>query len=242
MSEHENSLGQPIGFPIGDWRACSPPTRLAMEGSYCRVEPLTAGTHAGDLYSAYGQDTEGRVWTYLPYGPFDRFEDYQACVEAQSVSDDPLFYAIVDCKTEKAVGVASYLRIDPGVGVIEVGHINYSPLLQRRRAGTEAMYLMMRRVFDELGYRRYEWKCDALNDGSRRAAIRLGFVFEGIFRQATMYKGRNRDTAWYAVIDKEWPMLKIAFEGWLDSANFTAQGRQRKSLTQLVSKASETMR
>jgi RimJ/RimL family protein N-acetyltransferase len=134
--------------------------------------------------------------------------------------DDPLFHAVIDLNTSHAAGVASYLNIKPGVGVIEVGHINYAPQLQKTPAATEATFLMMRRVFDELGYRRYEWKCDALNAGSRRAAERLGFAFEGIFRQATIYKGRNRDTAWYAIIDTQWPALKKAFERWLEPANF----------------------
>jgi RimJ/RimL family protein N-acetyltransferase len=134
------------------------------------------------------------------------------------------------------VGVASYLRIEPQVGVVEVGHINYSPQLQKTPLATEAMFLMMRRVFDELGYRRYEWKCDALNTGSRCAALRLGFTFEGIFRQATIYKGRNRDTAWFSIIDTEWPTLKQAFEAWLAPANFDAQGQQRKRLTDLMSR------
>jgi len=150
------------------------------------------------------------------------------------LGEDPLFHAIVERKTGEAVGVASYLRIDPANGVIEVGHINYSPLLQRTRAATEAMFLMMRRVFDELGYRRYEWKCDALNAPSRAAAGRYGFRFEGIFRQATVYKGRNRDTAWYAIIDKDWPALKAAYERWLAPENFDAEGRQRVRLAALV--------
>jgi len=146
------------------------------------------------------------------------------------VGEDPLFHAIIDVKAGKAVGVASYLRIEPSVGVIEVCHIHYSPLIQKTPAATEAMYLMMKRVFDELGYRRYEWKCDALNEGSRKAARRLGFTFEGVFRQATIYKGRNRDTAWFSVIDKEWPTLKNAFENWLKPANFDVEDRQKTSL------------
>ena len=150
------------------------------------------------------------MWTYLVYGPFARLEDYRTWAEKMAPSDDPLFHAIIDQTTGKAVGIAAYLRIEPAVGVIEVGHIALSPLVQRTPAATEAMYLMMRRVFDELGYRRYEWKCDSLNAPSRAAAERLGFRFEGIFRQATIYKGRNRDTAWYSVIDQEWPARKAA--------------------------------
>ena len=151
-----------------------------------------------------------------------------------AAADDPLFYAVVDQASGGAIGVASYLRIEPAVGVIEVGHIAYSPPLRRTTAATEAMYLMMRRVFDELGYRRYEWKCDALNAPSRRAADRFGFSFEGVFRQATMYKGRNRDTAWYSITDVEWPALKARFEAWLDESNFSADGAQRLSLNEVV--------
>ena len=150
------------------------------------------------------------------------------------MGSDPLFHAIVDKDTAQAVGVASYLRIEPTIGVIEIGHIHHSPLLQRRPAATEAMFLMMRRVFSELGYRRFEWKCDALNAPSRRAAERLGFRFEGVFRQATIYKGRNRDTAWYSILDREWPILGQAFCQWLDPANFDERGAQKVGLTALI--------
>ena len=143
-------------------------------------------------------------------------------------------HTIVDQSSNKALGVASYLRINPAVGVIEVGHINYAPILQQTRAGTEAMYLMMKRVFEELGYRRYEWKCDALNIASRHAAERLGMTFEGIFRQATIYKQRNRDTAWFSILDHEWPRMKVAFEKWLKSENFKENGKQIKRLSELI--------
>jgi RimJ/RimL family protein N-acetyltransferase len=175
-------------------------------------------------------DTDGRNWTYLPYGPFEELDDYRTWMRSACLGNDPFFHAVIDRKSGKATGVASFLRIDPGPGVIEVGHINYAPPLQRTPAATEAMFLMMCRVFDELGYRRYEWKCDALNAPSRAAALRLGFQFEGIFRQATIYKQRNRDTAWYAIVDRGWPALKARFERWLDPANFDAEGRQRRSL------------
>ena len=237
MSEYKNTFGQPIGYPIADWQACAAPSRLVLRGKYCRVEPLNPATHAHDLYFCYEQDTKGEAWTYLPYGPFDEYEKYLAWAKVQSKKDDPLFYAVVDKKSEKAQGVASYLRIDQNMGVLEIGHINFSPRLQKTVAATECMYLMMRYVFDELGYRRYEWKCDALNAGSRKAAIRLGFTFEGIFRQALIYKGRNRDTAWFSITDKEWPILKKSFEGWLDPDNFTEQGQQIKSLGQFRSKS-----
>jgi RimJ/RimL family protein N-acetyltransferase len=201
-----------------------------MEGRYCRVEPIDVDRHAADLHAANRLDTDARNWTYLAYGPFEELAKYQTWMRGACLGDDPLFHAVIDRKSGKATGVASFLRIEPGPGVIEVGHINYAPPLQRTPAATEAMFLMMCRVFDELGYRRYEWKCDALNAPSRAAALRLGFQFEGIFRQATVYKQRNRDTAWYSIIDKEWPALKSRFENWLEPANFDAAGRQRKSL------------
>lgn len=201
-----------------------------MEGRFCRVEPLDPQRHAADLFAANSADKDGRNWTYLPYGPFAAIADYRRWVEQASRGDDPLFHAILDLPSGRAVGVASYMRIDPAMGSIEVGGINYSPLLQRRPTATEAMYLMMRRVFDELGYRRYEWKCDELNAPSRAAAERFGFRFEGIFRQVVVYKGRNRDTAWFSIIDSEWPALKSAFERWLAPENFDGAGRQRRSL------------
>jgi len=237
MHEYRNHLGQPIGFPLPDWSPCARPPRAPMEGRFCRVEPIDPDRHVHALHEANCRDAEGRVWTYLPYGPFGSLAEYREWMVRTCLGEDPLFHAIVDLRTGKAAGVASYLRIDPAVGVIEVGHINYSPLLQGTTAATEAMYLMMRRVFDELGYRRYEWKCDALNAPSRHAAERLGFVYEGTFRQATIYKGRNRDTSWYAIIDRDWPRIKSAFERWLDPSNFDANGRQRQRLSTLVEQA-----
>lgn len=207
-----------------------------MSGRYCRVEPLDAARHAADLHAANTLDPTGRAWTYMNYGPFASLDDYRGWMQSFCTGDDPLFHAIVDAATGKAVGVASYLRIDAAHGVIEVGHINYSPLLARTRAATEAMHLMMKRAF-ELGYRRYEWKCDALNTPSRAAAQRFGFTFEGIFRQATIYKHRSRDTAWFSIIDAEWPALREAFARWLDPANFDADGRQRERLSDLTAAA-----
>ena len=200
-----------------------------MVGRYCRMEPLDPAGHAAALFDAFRLDPAGLDWTYLPYGPFDDAGTFRSWLDSIAVGEDPLFYTILD-DGAKALGVASYLRIFPDIGSIEVGHIHYSPVLQRSRAATEAMYLMMRRAFDELGYRRYEWKCDSLNAPSRRAANRLGFGYEGTFRQATIYKGRNRDTAWYSIIDKDWPAVRSAFEKWLDPANFDASGAQRTRL------------
>ncbi len=226
-----NALGQPIGQPVLDWQPASPPPCTPMEGTFCRVEPLDVDRHASSLFKAFLMDEDQRNWTYLPYGPFETESDLHEWMVTSCLGSDPLFHAIVDNQTAKAVGLASYLRIDPAVGVIETGHIHLSPLLQRRPAATEAMFLMMRRVFSELGYRRYEWKCDALNARSRRAAERLGFRFEGIFRQATIYKGRNRDTAWYSILDGEWPLLEQALCQWLDPENFDERGQQKVSLT-----------
>ena len=232
MTTRENELGQPIGPEVPGWTPRFRPPRAAMQGRYCRVEPLDPARHARELHEANSLDREGRMWTYLFSGPFASFDDYRAWVDAKQGSEDPLFFAFVDAASGRAVGLGSYLRIDPSHGAVEVGHLQFSPLMQRTAVATEAMYLMMKTAFD-LGYRRYEWKCDALNAGSRRAAERLGFRFEGIFRQAIVYKGRSRDTAWYSVIDKEWPALEAAFGAWLDPVNFDAGGRQRRSLVEL---------
>lgn len=233
MQSELNHLGQPVGLPVTGWTPPRPPASVAMEGRYCRLEPLDVERHAAALFEANSLDREGRGWTYLPYGPFADFNAYRTWLEMVSRGSDPLFFAIVDTMLERAVGVAAYLRIDPNNGSIEVGHLNFSPLLQRRPAATEAMYLMMKQAF-EWGYRRYEWKCNALNAPSRQAAQRLGLSYEGIFRQAAVVRGRNRDTAWYAAIDAEWPALQQAFSRWLDPSNFDRDGRQRSSLSELT--------
>jgi RimJ/RimL family protein N-acetyltransferase len=233
MSDELNAAGQPIGFKVEGWTPPPHPPLEPMTGRTCRVEPLDVVRHGAELHEANVLDAAGRNWTYLPYGPFSSLGDYIVWLSSVAGKADPQFHAVVDLGSGKAVGVASYLRIDPNAGSIEVGHINYSPLLQRTVASTEAMYLMMRRAF-ELGYRRYEWKCNALNAPSRAAAQRLGFSYEGVFRQATVVKGRNRDTAWYAAIDREWPALDAAFRRWLDPPNFDAAGRQRVPLTTLT--------
>jgi RimJ/RimL family protein N-acetyltransferase len=230
---NRSALGDPIGDPLpGGWKIPPRPVRAVMEGRLVRLEPLVVA-HAGALHDANRRDTQGRNWTYLPYGPFDTVEGYRHWVGEMTRDADPMFHAIVRREDGVPAGVASYLRIAPASGSIEVGHINFSPLLQRAPGATEAMYLMMKWAF-EAGYRRYEWKCDALNAPSRRAAQRLGLSYEGVFRQATVYKGRNRDSAWYAAIDTEWPALKTAFETWLEPANFDPLGRQRQSLSALT--------
>lgn len=231
---HRNHLDQPVGAPLPHWSPRPLPARSVMEGRFCRVEPLDPLLHADDLFDANAEDREGRMWTYLAIGPFDTVETYRAWMERACRGDDPLFHAVVDRHSGRALGVAGYLRIDRNAGSIEIGHLAFSPRLQRTAAATEALHLMMRRVFDELGYRRCEWKCDALNAPSRAAAQRFGFRFEGIFRQATLYKGRNRDTAWYSVIDEEWPALCAAHRRWLDTNNFDDAGHQRQALSTLV--------
>lgn len=228
-----NSLGQPVGHSVPDWQPPPIPSRDTMDGRFCRVEALDAERHARQLFDANSLDAEQRNWTYMTYGPFASLAEYLEWVSSSAKTSDPLFYAIVDTATGRAVGVASYLRIDPRHGSIEVGHLQFSPLLQGKPAATEAMYLMMKRAF-ELGYRRYEWKCNSLNEPSRRAAQRLGLSYEGLFRQAAVVKGRNRDTAWYAAIDAEWPALQAAMEQWLDPANFDERGRQRVALSALT--------
>ena len=230
MAEHFNELGQPIGFPLPHWTACPRPPRSAMEGRFCIVEPVDPARHAADLHAANSLDREGRNWTYLPYGPFDRLEDYRLWLDRASAGDDPLLHAIIERRSGRAVGVASYMRIDPAAGVIEVGGINYAPPLQRTPAATEAMYLMMRRVFDELGYRRYEWKCDSLNAPSRAAAQRLGFPIRRHVPPSDGLQGAQ--PRHLLVLDPRHRMAgaEDGFERWLDPANFDAQGRQKRNL------------
>jgi RimJ/RimL family protein N-acetyltransferase len=230
MEPHRNPLGQPVGAPMDGWSPRPLPPRTAMAGRFCTVRPLDPAADSAQLFAAFSEDAEGRMWTYLPREPYASPVQLRSWAEAACQTDDPLVHTIVDNASGEAVGTANYMRIEPAVGVIEIGSITYSPRLQRRPAGTEAMYLMMRRVFDELGYRRYEWKCNSLNAPSRAAAARLGFRYEGLFRQAMVVKGRNRDTAWFSVIDSEWPALRTAFEDWLDPANFDGAGAQRRTL------------
>jgi RimJ/RimL family protein N-acetyltransferase len=223
-----NEHGQPLGWPVPGWSPPPPPPRKAMEGRMARVVPADE-RFAPDLYAAASADRDGRTWTYLPYGPFASYEEYLAWFRATCFGPDPVFYAIIDRRSGRALGLASHMRIQPQAGSIEVGHVYFPPELGRTTLATEAMFLMMQRAF-ELGYRRYEWKCDALNAPSRAAAERFGFSFEGIFRQATVYKGRNRDTAWYSILDREWPAIASAFEQWLAPANFDDAGKQRQPL------------
>lgn len=206
------------------------PERTTLEGRIVRVTPLDPAKHAEDLYQAtHGSGCEA-IWRYMPDGPFESASSFRESLERKAASQDPLYFAVVDRSSGRAVGYAAYLRIDTANRVIEVGSIVYAPAFQRTTGATEAMYLMGRHAFEELGYRRYEWKCNALNEPSRRAALRLGFTFEGIFRQHMIVKGLNRDTAWFAMLDGEWPERKANFERWLDAGNFDEEGRQRTPL------------
>jgi RimJ/RimL family protein N-acetyltransferase len=222
---------RPIGDRVPNWTAPPVPTGKILQGNYARLEPLSAEKHAALLFRAYdGHDT---LWDYMPYGPFASASQYHRWVRDTVAEKNHFFYAIKNLETDTYGGVASYLRIAPEAGSIEVGNINYSPDLQRTRAATETMSLMMGWAFD-VGYRRYEWKCNALNAPSRVAAQRLGFSYEGVFRQAVVVKGRNRDTAWFATIDGEWPALKEAFNVWLSPSNFDPDGRQLERLSDLT--------
>ncbi len=233
MSMRRNEFGQPVGEALPAWSARAAPPRSAIAGRTCRIEPLEV-RHADALFEAYAAARDPRDFTYLSVDPFASREACRAWVEKSARSEDPLFHAVVEPASGAAIGVAAFLRIDRANGVIEIGHLNFSPRLQRTTAATEAIFLLLHRAFDELGYRRCEWKCDTLNAPSRAAAERFGFRFEGVFHQAIVYKGRNRDTAWYAIVDGEWPALRAAFERWLAPANFDAAGAQRERLADLI--------
>lgn len=220
-----------LGQPVPGWAAPLPPTGVVLDGQFVRLERMDPDTHAADLHRAYsGHDA---LWDYMPYGPFPSAAGYHRWAKDTATGEDPLFYVLRDKASGHCGGVASYLRITPAAGSIEVGHICLSPEIARGRVWTEAMYLMMEWAFSN-GYRRYEWKCNALNMASRRAAQRLGFSYEGIFRQAAVVKGRNRDTAWFAIIDAEWPALHEAYAAWLSPRNFDAKGRQKERLSDLT--------
>ncbi|MGR3711677.1 MAG: GNAT family N-acetyltransferase [Shimia sp.] len=230
---------RPVGFAVPNWTPPEVPQGAVLEGTYARLEPLDVARHAALLFRAYQEDDA--VWDYLPYGPFHSEAQYHRWMREAVAGADPFFYAVFDKTSGTYTGVASYLRIQPAAGSIEVGNINFAPMMQGTPAATDTMYLMMKWAF-EVGYRRYEWKCDALNKPSRRAAQRLGLSYEGVFRQALVYKNRNRDTAWFAAIDAEWPALKEAFELWLAPRNFDVAGQQRErlsDLTQLVRSADD---
>jgi len=223
---------QPVGPPV-ETKPARRPERTAHTSRFVRLVPLEAEPHLDDLFACMGGTQHASLWTYIFDGPFADRAAFAEALKKRQAPNDPLFFAIVDAHSNRAVGIASYMRIEPAHRVIEVGGIVFSPELQKKPGATEAMYLMARYVFEDLGYRRYEWKCDALNAPSRRAALRLGFTFEGIFRAHMIVKGRNRDTAWFAMLDSEWPARKASFEQWLASDNFDANGMQKQSLSML---------
>ena len=221
---------QPVGPALPDWAPRPYPSPIPLEGRFIRLEKLDPARHAEALFAAHESDPDGLNWTYLFSDKPRTREAFREWVAKSASTEDPLFYAIVDKQSGQAVGVESLMRIDRANGVIEVGHINFSPRLQRTAGASEAVFLLMKRAFDDLGYRRFEWKCDSLNAPSRRAALRLGFQFEGIFRQHMIYKGRSRDTAWFAIVDGEWAAIKAAFDAWLQPGNFSPEGQQRRTL------------
>jgi RimJ/RimL family protein N-acetyltransferase len=231
---YSNEDGQSIGELVEGWKSCSVPPKTKMEGRYCVIEILDVEKHAEDLFHSFAKDTTDYDWTYLHYGGFKSLIKFKEWLQTECLHNDPLFHVIIDKSQNIAVGMASYMRIQQKIGNIEVGHIHFSPAMQQKTIGTEAMYLMMKRVFDELGYRRYEWKCDSLNERSCQSAKRLGFTFEGIFRQHNIVKGHNRDTAWFSIINKEWNSIKNNYLTWLDKKNFNKVGYQIESLTNLM--------
>ena len=237
---HENMTSatttQPIG-PLVEFHSAKRPERVTLEGRWTTLAPLDAERHAAELYAASHGAGRDSVWTYLPYGPFANLASFAADIELKARSVDPQFFAVIDNGSSRAVGFQSLMRIDPANRVIEVGHVMYTPAMQRTARATEAQYLFAQYVFDALGNRRYEWKCDNLNAPSKRAAGRFGLTFEGVFRQHMIVKGRNRDTAWFAMLDVEWPARKAAYERWLSPDNFDADGRQRQRLSELMPKA-----
>ena len=218
-----------LGFAV-KFKKVKLPSKKKLIGKYCFLEPINIRKHSKDLYKNYSLDKKNVIWTYLPYGPFKSHGSFKKWLKSFCLNKDPFFYAIYSKKHNQYCGMASYLRITPEHGSIEVGHINYSPILQNTTEGTETMYLMMKNAFEVLGNRRYEWKCNNLISVSKYAAERLGFKFEGIFRQMFIFKGRNRDTAWHSIIDKEWPNYKKKYLSYLKKSNFTKVNRQRKRL------------
>lgn len=225
-----NQYGQIIGKELPDWTIRADPKAAIITGRTCRLEPLDLVKHAAELYAAYNQSADQRDWTFLKVHAFDNIEQFYDYIETTVKSPESADFAVIDLISGKAVGTISFVHFDQLNGSIEVGRVTFSPLLKQTISSTESQYLMMAYAFDELGYRRYQWRCDSLNTESRKAAERLGFTFEGIFRQHIIYKNRNHDTAWFSIIDEEWPRLKAAFQAWLAPDNFDLHGKQLKRL------------
>ncbi len=228
-------MTQETAYPVGPVVDPKPPGTLPdlrpLPGRWLRLDPLVPERHGDDLWNSIdGKDENGKLWTYMAFGPFPDRKLFQDWLQARADQKDAWFYAYVKRGTNQALGMGSFMRADAPNGAIEIGSIWFSTALQKTREGTEAIYLMMRHAFDDLGVRRLEWKCDALNAPSRKAALRYGFQFEGIFRQHMIIKGKNRDTAWFAMTDKDWPKVKAGFEAWLSDANFDVEGREKAKL------------
>ena len=231
-SPAKSKAARPVGPVVDPLPPGSKPDLRPLHGRWVRLDPVSVARHAQSLYASFdGKDPEGDIWTYLGYGPWQDFDTFAEWLKEREASRDPWFYAFVDRATGEALGMGSFMRADPANGVIEIGHIWMSPAMQRTRLSTETIFLMMRHAFDDLGVRRLEWKCDSLNAPSRAAALRFGFTFEGIFRQHFIVKGRNRDTAWFSIIDSEWPRIRQGFERWLADDNFDATGKQKNKLS-----------
>lgn len=209
------------------------PSKKTLHGSYCVLQPFDSDTHTSALYKAFLLDEEGTDWTYLPHGPFSTEAAFSNWVHLNCLKEEPFFYTVCTPENLHPVGFLSLLKIEPQHGKLEIAHVHFSPLLKKTAASTEALYLIMKLVFDEMGYRRVEWKCDNANEGSKRCALRLGFTFEGLFRQHWIIKSRNRDTAWFSIIDKEWPEIRAKIERWLNPSNFKENGQQIKKLSDL---------
>ena len=224
-------MTKPLGPIVDPLPKGAKPDRRILFGRSVRLEPLSAAKHGADLHASFADsDSEGLIWTYMGYGPFADAGAFDAWLKEREAARDPWFYACIARDTGLACGMGAFMRCDAANGVIEIGHIWLSPALQRTRAATETIFLMMQHGFEDLGVRRLEWKCDALNAASRRAAERFGFAFEGVFRQHMIIKGRNRDTAWFAMLDHEWPAARRCFAAWLEDGNFDAAGRQTTPL------------
>lgn len=225
-----NHFKQKVGDDVPEWRPRKPPVRQTLRGRFCTLSPLDVMKHGKALYEAYSLTPDDRDWTYLFSDKPTNRVSFANNLNVMAHSDDPLYFAVIDNATRKAAGTVAFVRIEPVYGVQEIGSVIWSPLLRRRAAGTEAIYLMLAHTFDTLGYRRCEWRCDSLNEASKTAAVRFGFTYEGTFRQAVVYKGRNRDTDWFAIIDSEWPALRRAYRWWLSPDNFDRHGKQIRPL------------
>jgi RimJ/RimL family protein N-acetyltransferase len=229
---------RPVGPPVDPLPSGRSPERAPLAGAYARLEPVDVAAHGASLYRlSHARPEDAALWSYLAYGPFADQGAFAAWLGERARSRDPLFFAIVDQASGAASGMASYLNIVPANGCIEIGHIWFAPPLQKTKAATEAIFLMIRHAFEDLACRRVEWKCDSLNEASKRAAVRFGFSYEGTFRQHMIIKGRNRDTAWFSLLDREWPAVRTGFERWLDPANFDGAGRQRAPLGAMIGTA-----